>query len=72
MIGPYETFLDLPKVQCPVDLACGGPTASFGEDVLEAMSARLARSRITVFHDLGHFGPLEQPAVVAESMIQQH
>jgi pimeloyl-ACP methyl ester carboxylesterase len=66
----HGAFLGLPKVRCPVDLACGGETASFGEDVLEAMAARLAHSRVTVFHELGHFGPLEAPASVAAAMIR--
>lgn len=66
----HRAFADLPKVRCPVDLACGGETAAYGEDVLQAMAERLGGRRITVFRQLGHFGPLEQPQLIAEAMIR--
>jgi pimeloyl-ACP methyl ester carboxylesterase len=66
----HRAFVDLPKVTCPVDLACGGEAAAYGEDVLRAMSERLGRARITIFGELGHFGPLEQPQLLAEAMIR--
>ncbi len=66
----HRAFVELPKVTCPVDLACGGEAAAYGEDVLRAMAERLVRGRITVFPELGHFGPLEQPQLIAEAMIR--
>lgn len=66
----HPAFVELPKVTCPVDLACGGEAATFGEGALTAMAGRLAHSRVTVFPELGHFGPLERPALVAEAMIR--
>lgn len=68
----HAGFRDLVKVRCPVDLACGALTESFGEDVIAALSERLTSSggtaRTKVFGELGHFGPMEQPEIVAASM----
>lgn len=68
----HTGFRDLPKVRCPVDLACGALTESFGEDVIEALSERLRESggtaRTAVFENLGHFGPMEHPETVAASV----
>ncbi len=67
----HPAFLELPKVGCPVDLACGGEAATFGKDVLTAMAGAARPGPASrVFPELGHFGPLERPAVVAEAMIR--
>jgi pimeloyl-ACP methyl ester carboxylesterase len=68
----HAGFRNLVKVRCPVDLACGALTDGFGEDVLAALSQRLRESggtaRTTVFAELGHFGPMEDPEIIAASM----
>ena len=70
----HEAFRNLARVACPVDLACGGLTDSFGEVVVQAIHARFAecggRSRVTVFEDLDHFGPLERADLVGEAVTQ--
>jgi pimeloyl-ACP methyl ester carboxylesterase len=69
----HDGFRQLPKVACPVDLACGQLTDGFGEDVIRALEARLAGSggtvRVKVFDDMGHFGPMERPDLVAAAMV---
>jgi pimeloyl-ACP methyl ester carboxylesterase len=68
----HKGFRNLTKVRCPVDLACGALTDGFGEDVLKELSDTLTSSggtaRTTVFRQLGHFGPMEHPGIVAASM----
>ena len=62
------TFGRLPEVRCPVTLACGALTDAFGPTIMEADAARLPRSTVEVLPGIGHFGPLERPEVVAESV----
>jgi hypothetical protein len=70
----HDAFRHLPKVRCPVDLACGELTDSFGETVLRAIDARLTAAggtcSVTVFPDLDHFGPMNRPDLVAASVAQ--
>jgi pimeloyl-ACP methyl ester carboxylesterase len=55
-------------VACPVNLACGAETDSFGPAFLEADAAQLPDATVEVLPGLGHFGPLERPAAVAASV----
>ncbi len=64
----HDAYARLGEVRCPVILACGAQTDGFGPDVLESFTARLAASTMVVFPGMGHFGPLEDPAVVAASV----
>jgi pimeloyl-ACP methyl ester carboxylesterase len=64
----HDAYARLTDVQCPATLACGSETDSFGPELLEALARRLRTSRIVVLPGLGHFGPLEDPAAVAESV----
>lgn len=68
--GTHDTFSRLHAVTCPVVLACGGKTDAFGEPTMQLIRARVAASRVEVFADLGHFGPMEAPAAVATSIIR--
>jgi pimeloyl-ACP methyl ester carboxylesterase len=69
----HEAFANLSRIRCPVDFACGRLTESFGEDALRGVADRLRESggtsRLTVFEDLDHFGPMAQPGLVAASML---
>lgn len=70
----HDAFRQLPKVTCPVDLACGQLTDSFGEDVIRAIEARLAAAggsaRVKAFESMGHFGPMARPDLVAAAMLE--
>jgi pimeloyl-ACP methyl ester carboxylesterase len=70
--GCHHAFRDLAKVRCPVELACGAVTDSFGDELLQALSDRLTEAggtaRTRVFDGLGHLGPMERPEVVAAAM----
>jgi len=66
----HDAYAHLADVRCPVTLACGADTDSFGPDLLGALARRLARSTTVVLPGLGHFGPLEGPAAVASSVRQ--
>ena len=57
----------LHEVKCPVTVARGG-RADFGPAaVAQPVSEALPDGRLEVFEALGHFGPLEDPAAVAEA-----
>ena len=64
----HDAFDHLPEVACPVTLACGAETDSFGPTFLELDAARLPHPHIEILPGLGHFGPLEAPGPVAESV----
>jgi pimeloyl-ACP methyl ester carboxylesterase len=64
----HPTFARLPEIGCPVTLACGEETDSFGPAALEADARRLRHARIEVFPRIGHFGPLQRPDLVGEAV----
>ncbi|HEX4244388.1 MAG TPA: alpha/beta hydrolase [Acidimicrobiales bacterium] len=64
----HDAYAHLGAINCPVTLACGQETDVFGLPVLEQYGARLQRSAIQVFDAMGHFGPMEGPGRVAESV----
>jgi pimeloyl-ACP methyl ester carboxylesterase len=64
----HDAYAHLADVACPVTLACGAETDGFGPELLEAYAQRLRRPTIEVLPRLGHFGPLEDPTVVAASV----
>jgi pimeloyl-ACP methyl ester carboxylesterase len=64
----HDAFAHLGGVTCPVNLACGEETDVFGLPVLEQYAARLPHPAVRVFAGLGHFGPMEGPGQVAESL----
>ncbi len=64
----HSAFACLGSVACPVVLACGELTDSFGPAFLDAEAARLRRARVEVISGLGHFGPLQDPEAVAGSV----
>jgi pimeloyl-ACP methyl ester carboxylesterase len=67
--GAHRAFASLASVRCPVVLACGAKTDSFGPDALELLAARFGDARVETVPSVGHLGPLERPGVVARSII---
>ncbi len=64
----HGAFGHLGEIACPVTLSCGALTDAFGPSFLEADAAQLRRSTVEVIAGIGHFGPLQQPEVVADSV----
>jgi pimeloyl-ACP methyl ester carboxylesterase len=65
----HGAYSRLGEVHCPVTLACGELTSAFGEDMLELDAARLPSARVEVLAGLTHFGPMEDPALLAARII---
>ena len=65
----HGAWAALGSIGIPATLACGGPGAHFDEAATRAVAARIPGARTEVFGQLGHFGPLEQPDVVAHAVI---
>ncbi len=64
----HDAFEHLGEVACPVTVATGrvddwGPAVFAGR-----IAAGLPQGRLVTFPELGHFGPLERPAVLAASI----
>ena len=66
----HPAFSRLATVRCPTLVACGSESDSFTTAALLPVAERLALGRLEVLAGLGHFGPLEQPAFVAASVIR--
>jgi pimeloyl-ACP methyl ester carboxylesterase len=64
----HGAFGHLKEIDCPVTLAYGQLTDAFGPAFLEADAAQLRRSAVEVLPGIGHFGPLQRPSMVAESV----
>jgi pimeloyl-ACP methyl ester carboxylesterase len=70
MAAYHDAFRHLGEVRCPVTIAKGG-SGEFGPAAFaEAVAAGLPEGRIATFDDLGHFGPLEDPARIAASILE--
>jgi pimeloyl-ACP methyl ester carboxylesterase len=57
------------EVGCPVLVACGQDTDAIGPKLAQMIVDRLRHGRVEVMSGLGHFGPLQDPAAVAVSML---
>ncbi|HZT68018.1 MAG TPA: alpha/beta hydrolase [Acidimicrobiales bacterium] len=64
----HDAYSRLALVSCPVTLACGEETDSYGLPVMEALHARLPRSTVAPLAGLGHFGPMSDPDRVAAAV----
>jgi pimeloyl-ACP methyl ester carboxylesterase len=62
-------WLRLGQIQAPVSLACGAVASHFHQEAFTAMAARIREVRVEVLPGVGHFGPMEDPAGVAASII---
>jgi pimeloyl-ACP methyl ester carboxylesterase len=69
MGSAHDAFARFPDVRCPVTVACGEHTDAFTPALIELQAAALPRGRHEVLPGLGHFGPLEDPAAVAASVV---
>lgn len=67
--GSHHAFGHLDAVRCAVALRCGALTDSFGPAILDRVAGALPSATVEAIPGLGHFGPLEQPAVVARSVL---
>jgi pimeloyl-ACP methyl ester carboxylesterase len=64
-----DRFPRLAEVACPVVVAAGGRSDAITPVRARAQVDALPAGRLRVFDDLGHFGPLEDPAAVAASVL---
>lgn len=69
MAAAHGAIDRLQEVGCAVTLAASGRTDTpFGPAYQATLAERMPRARFETFDDLGHFGPLEDPAGIAESI----
>jgi pimeloyl-ACP methyl ester carboxylesterase len=66
----HDAFGRFADIHCPVTMACGARTDAFTPPLVEQQAAALRRGRVDVLPDLGHFGPLEGPAAVAQAIVR--
>ena len=70
MGSAHNAYGTLDSVRCPVTLACGEHTDAITPPILVLQAGALPSSRTEVLDGLGHFGPLEDPAAVAASVLR--
>ena len=70
MGSAHDAFSRLGAVPCPVTVACGERTDAFSAPLIEQLADALPHGRAEVVPGLGHFGPLEDPGAVAESVLR--
>jgi len=64
--GVYQRLRD---VECPVLVTCGQETDAIVPKLAQMIVDRLRQGRLEVMSGLGHFGPLQDPAAAAVSML---
>jgi pimeloyl-ACP methyl ester carboxylesterase len=64
----HGAFGRLHEIRCRVTFAGGQQTDAFGFRYLEADAAQVRRSAVEMVPDIGHFGPLQKPDLVASSV----
>lgn len=69
MGGFEETWLAVERLGCPVTFATGDQPGAFGLGHAEFLAGRIPYGQAEVLPGLSHFGPLEDPAAVAESIL---
>jgi pimeloyl-ACP methyl ester carboxylesterase len=65
----HDAFAHHPEMQIPLTAVCGELTDAFPEPVIKMIVDRLPHGRAEVLPGLGHFGPLQDPAAVATSIV---
>ena len=68
MGGQHRAFERLGEVRCPVTVAVGAVTPYGPAAVAEQIADALPHGRLEPHPDLGHFGPLEDPAAIAAAV----
>ena len=64
----HDAFTRLGEIRCPVMVACGSASDATSPAISKVHARRFRKGRSEVVEGVGHFGPLERPAVVAESV----
>jgi len=64
----HDAYDHLPEVRCPVTVACGGGSETFRAELVEALVEHLPHARAEIVSGVGHFGPLEDPRLLARSI----
>ena len=70
MGSAHDGFSRLADVCCPVAVVCGERTDAFTPPLIARQAEALPHGRAEVLPGLGHFGPLEDPGAVAESVLR--
>lgn len=65
--GSHDTWDRLPQIGCPVTVAAGGD-GGFPATIAPRIAEALPLGILDEHPDLGHFGPLEDPDAIAESI----
>jgi pimeloyl-ACP methyl ester carboxylesterase len=65
----HDAYVNLNEVEIPVTVVCGELTDAFPEPVIRMIAERLPDGTAAVMPGLGHFGPLQDPAAVAASIL---
>ncbi len=68
MGGEHDAFAHLVEVTCPVVIARGAEDAFSPAMFAPAIAAALPHARLEDHPDLGHFGPLEAPGLIANAV----
>lgn len=68
MGGQHRAFERLSQVTCPVTVAVGEVTPYGPAAVAGQIAEALPHGRLEPHPDLGHFGPLEDPAAIAAAV----
>jgi pimeloyl-ACP methyl ester carboxylesterase len=66
----HRAWDHLGQVRCPVTIAAGTRSDSLPVAVMQAVAERIGQSRYVTFPTLGHLGPMEDPALVATSILK--
>jgi len=70
MATAHDAYAKLADVTCPVIVACGAMSEGCTPELADTHVGRMPSGRREVLADLGHFGPLERPDLVAASMVR--
>ncbi|MBK9179045.1 MAG: alpha/beta hydrolase [Acidimicrobiales bacterium] len=65
MGSAHGAYARLPEIGCPVTIATGSDAAGGPAAFAPLLAERIPGARLARHDDLGHFGPLEDPAAIA-------
>ncbi len=70
-MGPnHGAYALLPGITAKVVVACGSESVDIGPERAAKLAGRLANGRLEVMTGLGHFGPQQDPAACAASILR--